>query len=573
MSYTMLYRKYRPKTFDALVGQEHVVRILTNQVMSGNVGHAYLFTGSRGVGKTSAAKLFARAINCLRPVNGSPCYKCAACLATEDPSNVDITEIDAASNNGVDEIRDLREKVKYPPVAVRRKVYIIDEVHMLTGAAFNAMLKTLEEPPAHAVFILATTEAHKLPATILSRCMRFDFRLVPIETLTGVLRGILADIKKDYEEEALFLLAAAAEGSVRDMLSLADMCVSYSEKKLRAADVSEILGAADFKSVIGVAETVLNGDGGRCIETIDRLISSGKSPAVLSKDLAAVFRALLIFKTCGDARGILHLTAEAAERYKTLAADAPAGLLFKCAENFARLDGEMRYSVAPRVLVEIACLELAMQNNAQLSGRHSKRGEESPSAQDKGQGTGDAPRNPAPRLAPLQIENPAVKSAEIAPDSPADEIGLCPAPRPPVVPVNPQQNSPPSEEWPPKADSAAVATPAADARRLWGKVVRGLREKGEFSLYAITSEKSAVSLRGKVLVLRLTDVSEYESLQEPMNVAAINGILDDTGYTFQSERVDPAGKNAREAFEHDLQHILDMGGDLVHISHKRMNNE
>lgn len=578
-NYTMLYRKYRPKTFDALAGQEHIVRILRNQVTSGNVGHAYLFTGSRGVGKTSAAKLFARAVNCLHPVNGSPCYKCEACLSTEDPSNMDITEIDAASNNGVDEIRDLREKVKYPPVAVRRKVYIIDEVHMLTGAAFNAMLKTLEEPPAHTVFILATTEAHKLPATILSRCMRFDFRLVPIETLTGILRGIFADIKKEYEEEALFLLAAAAEGSVRDMLSLADMCAAYSDGKLRAADVSEILGAADSKSVADLAEAAVSGDGGRCIESIDRLISSGKSPTVLARDLASVFRALLIFKTCGDARGILHLTQDAAAAYASLAQKAPADFLFRCAENFARLDSELRYSVSPRVLVEIACLELARgaelaghsslskpvtetgqkgiarlqaeKSVEELSSGHSEQSGESQSEPLNSQfSILDSPPSPPP-------DPPQSDESELLnpPDSPADEINLCPAPR---APVRAAQSGQPglSDSRPP------------DARQLWGKVVRGLRERGEFSLYAITSEKSSVALRGKALVLRLTDASEYESLQEPANLATVNGILKDTGYTFAPERAESA-QNAREALERDIQRIVDMGGDLVRINHRK----
>ena len=226
MAYLAFYRMFRPDTLDKVVRQEHIVKILKNQIESGKIGHAYLFCGPRGTGKTSVAKIFARAINCEHPVNGSPCGKCATCRALSEGSNLDISEIDAASNNGVDEMRDLREKVQYPPVAGKYKVYIIDEVHMLTASAFNAVLKTLEEPPAHAVFILATTEPQKIPATILSRCMRFDFKLIPQRDLEGLLKNIFAKVGKEYEDEAVAAIARAGAGSARDTLSIADMCVS-----------------------------------------------------------------------------------------------------------------------------------------------------------------------------------------------------------------------------------------------------------------------------------------------------------------------------------------------------------
>ena len=230
--YLALYRKYRPTTFDGVIGQEHITTSLKNQIKNDAISHAYLFCGTRGTGKTSVAKIFAKSINCENPTNGSACGKCPTCLALNDPSNLDILEIDAASNNRVDEIRELREKVKYPPVNGKYKVYIIDEVHMLTDSAFNALLKTLEEPPKHVVFVLATTEVQKLPATILSRCLRFDFKLVGLNDLENHLKRIFNDSGIKFDDSAVSLIARLGEGSVRDTLSIADMCVAYTNKNI-----------------------------------------------------------------------------------------------------------------------------------------------------------------------------------------------------------------------------------------------------------------------------------------------------------------------------------------------------
>lgn len=249
MAYTSLYRKYRPDTFDKVIGQDHIVRTLKNQIAHGNVGHAYIFTGTRGTGKTSVAKIFARAVNCLSPLaDGSPCGKCENCVELASNSNFDILEIDAASNNSVDQIRELTDKIGFPPTVGKYKVYIVDEVHMLSKAAFNALLKTLEEPPSHAIFILATTEIHQIPATILSRCLRFDFRLVPNGVIAKRIRFIFDDIGVKYENEAVDLIASAGAGSVRDALSVADMCVSYCDSNVTYNGVLEVLGAADPKN-------------------------------------------------------------------------------------------------------------------------------------------------------------------------------------------------------------------------------------------------------------------------------------------------------------------------------------
>ena len=259
MAYLALYRRFRPNGFKGLIGQEHIVRTLANQIASGRIGHAYLFCGTRGTGKTSAAKIFAKAINCLSPIDGSPCGECEVCKALADPSNLDILEMDAASNNKVENVREIREKIQYPPVSGRYKVYIIDEVHMLTTEAFNALLKTLEEPPKHAVFILATTESHKLPSTILSRCMRFDFRIIPTKDIAKLIAGIYDEIGKEYDKDAVMAIARAGAGSARDALSIADICVSYRDSKLTYADVLEVLGATDSSKITSMISKIVTG--------------------------------------------------------------------------------------------------------------------------------------------------------------------------------------------------------------------------------------------------------------------------------------------------------------------------
>ncbi len=357
MSYLALYRKYRPTGFNDVIGQDHIVKTLINQIKTGRLGHAYLFTGTRGTGKTSLAKIFAKAINCENPVNGSPCGKCSACLSLSDPSNIDVLEIDAASNNGVNEIRDLRENVQYPPVSCRYKVYIIDEVHMLSGPAFNALLKTLEEPPKHAVFILATTEVHKIPATILSRCMRFDFKLISTEKIAEHIANIYDKQGKEYEKEAVFAIAKAGEGSIRDALSIADTALSYSDKKLTYEQVNEILGSTNGEVLESFIQSVLNGNSGEVLQTIDRLASMGKSMSVLNKDVNGVLRNLLIIKTCNTAKEILGLPEAKFNRLKEISDTTNEQRLLRAMEIFSLAENDLRYSLHPRILFETASVK------------------------------------------------------------------------------------------------------------------------------------------------------------------------------------------------------------------------
>ncbi len=358
MSYTALYRKYRSQTFDEIVGQKHIVTSLKNQIAFNQVGHAYLFTGTRGTGKTSIAKIFAKAINCEHPKNGNPCNKCPTCLSITNGTNVDVMEIDAASNNRVDEIRELREKVKYPPVNCKYKVYIIDEVHMLTDSAFNALLKTLEEPPQYVVFILATTEVQKLPATILSRCLRFDFKLLTEEELEKHLKYIFDDSKIKYEPEALPLLAKLGAGSVRDTLSVADMCVAYSGRNVTYSSVIEAVGMTDRKTLKAISKCLLEGNQGELLSTINSVVALGKNIIQIAKDLVGFTRDVLIVKTCKDYKKILKLSSDQLSDLEELAKITTSEKLIEILTKLSSLDNEFRYSSNPRNLLEITLVSL-----------------------------------------------------------------------------------------------------------------------------------------------------------------------------------------------------------------------
>lgn len=369
MSYLALYRKYRPQNFDQVIGQKHIVTSLKNQIINDQISHAYLFTGTRGTGKTSIAKIFARAINCENPNNGSPCGECATCKALLDPSSLDIIEIDAASNNRVDEIRDLREKVKYPPVNGRYKVYIVDEVHMLTDSAFNALLKTLEEPPKHVVFILATTEVQKLPATILSRCLRFDFKLLENSEIEGLLEHIFDDSNIKSDKESIALIARLGEGSVRDALSVAEMCVAYTNKNITYNEVIDAVGAIDRKVLSNLSRYILSGDVNSILSTIHQILEKGKVVSQLAKDLAGYFRDMAVVKTCKDANAILKYPEDIISDMTEISMTASVNKILNAFKTLSSLDNEFRYSTNPRSLFELNVLNLTMENQTDLEER------------------------------------------------------------------------------------------------------------------------------------------------------------------------------------------------------------
>jgi len=361
MAYQALYRRYRPARFDDFVGQEAVIRTLRSQVMSGRIAHAYLFCGTRGTGKTSTAKVFARAVNCENPDRGEPCGICAACRALSAESSLDILEIDAASNNGVDEIRDLREKVKYPPQSGRYRVYIIDEVHMLSQGAFNALLKTLEEPPSYVVFILATTEPQKLPATILSRCQRFDFGRIPSHQIVDRLRVALEEGGLAAEEAALARIARAAEGGMRDAWSIMDMCLGYAQedgKGLTEALVLQVLGAADKRFLFEFADMLIGADAPGALSMIDQMMRAGREVQVFVRDVSGHLRNLMLADVCGEehAAQLLEVTQEDAAAYVSQARRTSHTRLMRMLDLFLASETDMKWAAQPRFALEAAAL-------------------------------------------------------------------------------------------------------------------------------------------------------------------------------------------------------------------------
>ena len=359
MSYTALYRKWRPTSFEEVRGQDHIVKTLKNQINSGRIGHAYLFCGTRGTGKTSIAKIFARAVNCEHPVDGSPCGECSMCRQIAEGASLNVVEIDAASNNGVENIRDIREQVQYPPTDGRYRVYIIDEVHMLSIGAFNALLKTLEEPPSYVIFILATTEVHKIPITILSRCQRYDFKRISIDTIAGRLAELTQAEQIDVDDRALRYVARAADGSMRDALSLLDQCVAFHfGEKLTYDNVLEVLGAVDNRVFSKLFQAVLASDTKACIREIEEMIIQGRDLSQLVNDFVWYMRNLLIAKTTGEPGDMLDMSEENLAVLKEEAAGVDTETLMRYIRIFSELSGQLRYASQKRILVEIAFIKL-----------------------------------------------------------------------------------------------------------------------------------------------------------------------------------------------------------------------
>lgn len=359
MSYTALYRKFRPENFKDVKGQDHIVTTLKNQIAAERVGHAYLFCGTRGTGKTTIAKLFAKTVNCETPVDGNPCGECASCKAIAAGASMNVMEIDAASNNGVENIREIISDVSYSPANGRYKVYIIDEVHMLSIGAFNALLKTLEEPPEYVIFILATTEAHKIPITILSRCQRYDFKRITADTICGRLRELMDKEEVEVEEKALRYIAKAADGSMRDALSLLDQCIAfYLGKKLTYDNVLEVLGALDTDVYSSLLRKIIGRDIPAVMSDVESIVMQGRELSQFVTEFIQYLRNLLFIQSADHLEDFLEVSTENLAQLKEEAKMIDAESLMRYIRVFSELSGQIKYSTQKRVLTEVALIKL-----------------------------------------------------------------------------------------------------------------------------------------------------------------------------------------------------------------------
>ncbi|MBR4039169.1 MAG: DNA polymerase III subunit gamma/tau [Clostridia bacterium] len=497
MGYQALYRRYRPARFDDFVGQEAVIRTLRSQVMSSRIAHAYLFCGTRGTGKTSTAKVFARAVNCEHPDRGEPCGACATCRALASESSLDILEIDAASNNGVDEIRDLREKVKYPPQSGRYRVYIIDEVHMLSQGAFNALLKTLEEPPSYVVFILATTEPQKLPATILSRCQRFDFGRIPAHQIVDRLRVALQEGGIAAEEAALARIARAAEGGMRDAWSIMDMCLGYAQEDgegLTEALVLQVLGAADKRFLFEFADRLISADAIGVLQLIDEMMRAGREVQVFVRDVSGHLRNLMLADVCGEEHTaqLLEVTQEDAMAYVEQARRTSHVRLMRMLDLFLASETDMKWAAQPRFALEAAALRACEpEESLQLEALMARVDELERKIREGALAV----------AAPKKIRSAA---ADDTPDS---------------CPVKPAQTM-----------AVAPTGPAPDAERIWQEAVRKLKQKpqlygmarfgrlisGENGLFTVVFDK----ISGGMYVKMLSMPDKSAQIAEALSAAA-----------------------------------------------------
>jgi len=540
MGYQALYRRYRPARFEDFVGQEAVIKTLRSQIMSGRIAHAYLFCGTRGTGKTSTAKVFARAVNCEHPENGDPCGVCPTCKALAEENSLDILEIDAASNNGVDEIRDLREKVKYPPQTGRYRVYIIDEVHMLSQGAFNALLKTLEEPPAYVVFILATTEPQKLPATILSRCQRFDFGRIPAHQIIERLHVALEEGQIQAEDAALARIARAAEGGMRDAWSIMDMCLSYAQEEdggLTEELVLRVLGAADKSFLFAFADKLIDSDAAGALALIDEMMRKGREVQVFVRDVSAHLRALMLADICDEAQlsSLLEVTREDAAEYIAQARRTSHTRLMRMLDLFLASETDMKWAAQPRFALETAALRAcAPEESLQVEALVARVDELERKLREG-----------------VVTAAPTTKSAKAAPiDAPAAQTEA------------------------PEIAKEAPQGPAADAERIWQDAMRQAKQKpqlfgmlkfgrlvsGDNGLFTVVYPRATGGAYVKMLSMaeKNAEVADYltKAAGYPCTFrAAIEGTVQES-----DKAILAAQEEAQKQAENSLNKVFDMFG-------------
>lgn len=490
MGYVSLYRKWRPQTFEEVVGQEHITTTLKNAIKKDRVSHAYLFAGPRGTGKTSVAKILAKALNCEKGPTPTPCNVCHICQAITNGSSIDVVEIDAASNRGIDEIRDLREKVRFVPTEAGMKVYIVDEVHMLTPEAFNALLKMLEEPPAHVVFVLATTEPRKVLSTILSRCQRFDFHRIATADLIGRLKKVATSEKISIDEPSLSLIARAAHGSMRDAISTIDQLAAFTDKKIKLDDVTALLGMVESDALFRMADLVHRKETAQALELVEEIADSGRDLAQFVKDLTEHFRRVFIVQHADEPERIVSTTADEFSRLEGQAKEfAPEWVIYVLTALSAVLS-EMRYASDARLLLEVSLVKLA-------------RAEDTYSLEALAQRVAALEQEAGSRKLEAGSRKPEVESKKPEAESK----------RPEAKRQRPEARSdkPPASSLKPQASS--IQPPASSAeleklQRAWEVVLKKVREK-KISTYALILECTPVAMKGGVVTLEFNNRSDF----------------------------------------------------------------
>ncbi len=501
--YKVLYRKYRPRFFADVVGQPQVTATLQNELTRGRIAHAYLFTGSRGTGKTTCAKILARAVNCLSPKGGDPCGECSICKGLEEGSVLDVVEIDAASNNGVDSIRALIEEANFTPTTAKYRVYIIDEVHMLSASAFNALLKTLEEPPAHVIFILATTEVHKLLPTILSRCQRFDFHRIAPQDIAGRLREVAGKEGAQLDGDAALLIARVADGAMRDALSLLDQCMGCGQR-ITLDVVNRTAGVAAQGYLSALARAVAQGDAARALETIDKLHRESKDMARLCEEMAEYFRSLMLFKTMRDPSKLLTLSPQETQDLEDL---AYAMSLSSILHGLDTLEGslhKMRYS-NQRTQLEMAFVRLCSPGLDTSPESLLQRIEALESGAGPARAASPPPEPPAPAaLAPAPI-----------PEDPAPPMPQEPPPvlaGPPASPPTPKPAPPKAPAPKPAAADIEALSAGAQRFRGWPDILQVI--KGSTKSVAMAFDHSAAYINGEYMLIEAPEIA-FELLKKP----------------------------------------------------------
>lgn len=494
MAYRALYRKWRPDTFDGVIGQGHITETIRNEILSSHLAHAYLFTGTRGTGKTSTAKILSRAVNCLNPQNGNPCNECECCKNIINELSLDVLEIDAASNTGVDNIRDIIEQLQYLPTMGKYKVYIIDEVHMLSTGAFNALLKTLEEPPSHVIFILATTEVQKIPATILSRCQRFDFKTISIYDIVSNIKNILMSEHITADDDALEYVAFLGDGSMRDSLSILDQCLAFKGDNLTVTDITDVVGAVDDAVLYDFAADVSNSDTASALKRFNDCVNSGKNFDNIAKGLLQVFREILMFKINSDEFTVSRLKKQ---------------LLKKCSENFD-VSSLIRYIdtmtdcissfksfSSGRVLLECALIKLTSPAvNTDLSSVLSRIS----SLENK--------------IAHIEKNPPAVTVVNTA--GSGDEPDLPPLPEPPAE----ADYSVDTADVPEAVAEKTVQGDMAKVIANWNDVMTVITAKGQLRVYTALFGIKPQEHEGKLLI-NVPDEDKRRILSDKANIALI----------------------------------------------------